>query len=323
MPAEVELDMFLTDEWIDEIAAVLPREQVKCTQPNCNIIFFSRAELDGHTNEKHAGSEVQFVSVANDPIMYGCVHCKETNADESSMAVHIRGHYHRFQCKFCEKRYNSLNLIKAHHEIMHKATDETYRNIDANEYSDKLSSMKIIFPNGFVLTKADAKLTRYGAMDGIMKLVNDMNVQELEVVQKRQDEKIETVSKPAVIKKKNLKRLRISSDSDSDDVQPAEIVPRKLTLRKKRRPNPVVTKSADSKLKSESTSDDNVPLQALVPVSSVRSKSKVDLSKVFIDMPIGTGIMKVSCDRFALLCNINPKIRLRRCDNKVNGKSVK
>lgn len=406
----IDLENYMTDELVEEIASLLPREQVKCTQPNCKIIFFSMAELESHNSEKHAGNEAQFESIPNDPIMYGCVRCPEMNSNESSMVAHIRDHFLEFQCKICDKRYDKLEMIRAHHEIMHNIKDVTYRNIDINEYFNKYAAMKIIFPNGFFVTKADVKHTRYGSMDNIRKLLNELNVRDLEVVQKRQaeneqkeleverkrqeekekmeseverkrqEENSEKNTKPVVIKKINLKRSRIA-DSDSEDSLSLPLA--KRVLRKKRKPETMHSKPAVSKLKIESTSnsddneplqnlisvpsngrkslrsssakletissnlksnakpepssskssssvsksskskvdlnistsDDQEPLQNLIPFSSYGRKPKpVDLSKIFIDMPFGTASVKVSCDRFALLFNINPKLRLKRCD---------
>lgn len=342
----IEPDNYLTDELVDEVVSVLPKEQVKCTQPNCNIIFFSMAELEGHTNEKHRGTQIQFDSIPNDPIMYGCISCQEINSSESAMVAHIRSHLLQFQCKFCEgeKRFNHLDMIKAHHKIMHNSTDETYLDIDVNEYLDKYSAMKIIFPNGFVLTKADAKRTKYGNMDDIIKWVTELNVKDLEVVRKRQEEKNEDLEvarkrqeennekpvTPLVIKKKNLKRLRIS-DSDSDDGESKESIKATVILRKKRKPNALPTtvssKTSDSKLKvdskiqskaeSKSSSDDNEPLQNLIPVPvpvPVTNRTQpVDLSKIFIDVPFGKGSIRITCECFAQSCKINPKLRLKRC----------
>lgn len=391
-----EPDTYLTDELMDEITSILPREQVKCTQPNCNTIFFSMDELNEHTNVKHATLEKQFVSVPSDPIMYGCAICSETMVNESDMVAHIRQHILHYQCKFCEKRYNLLEMVKVHHEIMHASKDETYRNIDVTENLHTYSGMKIIFPNGFVLTKADAKHTKYGVMDDIVKLVNDLNIADLEVVRKRQEEqntKAEKDVKSVIVKKKNLKRSRIV-DSDSDDIPPKE----PPTLRRKIKPSAkpetkVPSKSSSplkSKVDSSGASDDNIPLndlvprspslrtsqrrltvmkkavlqskptgsklnisttstppppppaiptskliskaiattshnrkplQGLIPFTNYGKKTKpVDLSKLYIDMPFGTGSVKVSCDRFALLFNINPKLRLKRCDNLMKGK---
>lgn len=400
-----EPDIYLTDELIDEVTSVLPREQVKCTQPNCNIVFFNMAELEDHTTARHAGSQKQYVSIPNDPIMYGCsVFCKDTAPSESEMVAHIRGHINDYLCNFCEKRFDKLDMIKVHHEIMHDSKDETYRNVDVQEHLIKYSSMKIIFPNGLVLTKSEAKHTKYGAMDDVLKLATEMNENDLEVVRKRQEENNKTVAKddgdnkrsakvtkstknvkadkrvkPLVISKKDLKRRRIADSSDSSDSsdnpsEPTAKLARTLVLRKKRKTTgetepdvPTKSSAPTSKIESSSNSDENTPLKQLIPrlapssdpirssprkakkTPTVRSKlplqdtktkvdvasttddseplqrlvtisddskkaKRVDLTKVFIDMPFGESSMKLSCDRLALLFNISPKLRLKRCD---------
>ncbi|XP_037050206.1 uncharacterized protein LOC119084365 isoform X1 [Bradysia coprophila] len=388
-----EPDIHLTDELIDEVTSVLPREQVKCTQSNCNTVFFTMAELEEHHTLRHSGSQKEYVSIPNDPIMYGCsIFCKDTATSEPEMVAHIRSHINDYQCNFCEKRFDKLEMVKVHHEIMHDSKDETYRNVDVKEHLSKYSAMKIIFPNGLVLTKSDAKHTKYGSMDDAVKLVTEMNEKDLEVVRKRQKEhskkepepnakvakdakdvKEAKHVKPLVIKKKDLKRHHIlDSESDSDN-NPSELTATPTrTLRKKRKAyteTVVPPKSSDhkSKIDSTSNSDDNTPLKQLIPSlgsSFVRSsprkakptplvpsepshdsKSKVDppstsddseplqqlvplvnlskktrrsdLSKLFIDMPFGDSIVKVSCDRFSLLFNISPKLRLKRCDRLV------
>lgn len=316
-----EPDNYFTDELLDKVIELLPKEQVRCTQSNCNVVFFSMAELDGHTKEKHAGSQIKYVSIPNDPVMYGCFECQVTNSNECSMIAHIREHFLEFQCKFCEKRFKHLEMIKVHHEIMHDSKDETYRNIDINEHLDKYLAMKIIFPNGYVLTKSDAKRTRYGSMDKIIKLVTEMNERDLKVVRKRQEEKVEKAKEPLLVKKITTKRLRII-DSDSDNSEKTVTPPKKLTtkLRKRRKLNSdstnVPSKPPEStQLKEEviSTSDDNEPLQRLIPFSYYGKKpQRMNLSKVFIQMPFGDSTVRVSCDRFSLLFNINPKLRLKR-----------
>lgn len=346
-------EQYLRDDLLDEITSVLPREQVKCTQSNCNIIFFTMAELESHTNEKHAGSGIQSVSVPNDPITYGCTNCAVTLTNESEMVRHIRNHLIQFQCRFCEKRFKHLEMVKVHHEIMHKRQDETYRNIDVNENLHVYSAMKIIFPNGFVLTKADAKQTKYGVMDDILKLVTKLDNDDLEAVRKRQEAKYSLKDvKQLVNKKKNLKRFRISDSDSDDDDDDDNSSPKKSTPRKRLKSNVKRDAVCQSKpeLESPSTSDENVPLKSLISRSNTDDKMKkrssstsasddskplqrlvpwsnygkkcerVDLSKFFIDMPLGGAVVKVPCDRFALLFNINPKLRLKRCDHLLTKK---
>lgn len=379
--------IYLTDQLIDDVLSVLPREEVKCTQDRCNTVFFNMAEFDEHHTLTHADSHgKEYVAVPNDPLLYGCYYCKETATTESAMVAHIRSHIKDFKCNFCEKRFDKVEMVKVHHEIMHDSVDETYRNVDVQEHFSKYSAMKIMFPNGLVLTKSEAKLTKYGLMTDVLKLATKMNEDDLEVVRKRQEENNKKVSKdvvddnqrpvkfpkdikvvkkvkPLVIKKRNMKRNRIadSDTDDSDDSAPESLAKPARTLRKKRKTiaeTVVPSKSSKPKIDSTSNSDENTPLKQLIPrlnspstrVSPRKAKPTVeakppsldpkadapapstsdntepsankqakdfDLSKLFIDIPFGASNMKVSCDKFAMLFNINPKLRLRRCDKLV------
>lgn len=288
------------------------------------------------------------------------------------MVAHIRSHVLQYQCKFCEKRFNHLEMIKVHHDIMHQSKDETYRNIDVSENLSKFAAMKIIYPNGFVLTKAEAKHTSYGVMDDIVAIVNEMNENDLDAVRQRQNEKAakdgshtqETKgAKSFALTKKNVKRSRIC-DSDSDERNPPTTsTTNKQTVRKRRKTMIEPTGSRSRDVESPATSEENLPLKtlatrfnspsrksprksnpvskplasdpiktsssagitsgvnepphSLIPVSHYGKRPKaVDLSKIFIEMPFGAGgSVSVSCDRFALLFNINPKLRLKRCDH--------
>ncbi|KAJ6646127.1 hypothetical protein Bhyg_01337 [Pseudolycoriella hygida] len=307
-----EPNNYFNNELIEQITAVLPRDQVKCTHTNCNIIFFSKAELLAHTTEKHPGSDMQFVSIPNDPIMYGCINCAETSASETEMVTHIRKHLLQYQCKFCEKRFSHLEMIKVHHEIMHASKDVTYRNIDINENLDKYLAMKIIFPNGLVFTKGSAKYTKYGQMDGNIKLIAELDAKELEAAKKRQAEiETEPLLMPLKISKKSLKRGRISDSSDSDG-SPHKA--KRVTTHKKRAKSFRAKSPKPAVESSSSNSDDNLPLKSLIPFSYYgRNKEQVDLSKIFIEMPFGSSTVRVSCERFSLLFNINPKLCIKRC----------
>lgn len=352
-----ELGDYMTDEILDEITSSLPREQVKCTHPRCNVIFFSMAELYDHTNEKHTGSAMQFQSIPNDPITYGCGNCPATSTSEWSMVDHIRNHFIQYQCKFCEKRFDSLDKLRIHHDVQHNKKDETFRIVDANENLDGYLAMKMYFPNGFVCSRSDIKRTKYGDMEDTKKWITEMYVKELDAVEKRQTEKMraeerrrdeerkekelaearrrdeekkEKEFKHLIVKKKNLKRFRISdSDEDSDDSLPRTPTRSAIALRKKRKVSESPSSRASgSKLRSQSkvqtirdsSTSDNEPLQNLisntVPGSHYGKKpQEVDLTKIFMDMPIGkNGKRQISCARYALLFNIHPKLRLKRCD---------
>lgn len=140
--------------------------------------------------DRIAAEKVDFLPQQNGQIMYGCSNpgqkqkCNETNCNESEIVAHIRQHNLLFKCNYCDKRLGSM--IKEHNLHVHQyKDDETYRIIDVEEDLDKYLDLKIIFPNGLMLTKRESRHTKFGGMDEVIKTVRALDVRDLEAVRKR------------------------------------------------------------------------------------------------------------------------------------------
>lgn len=181
----IKLEDYLTDELLDQILAEGTK---RLSQPTSRIMYGC-------------------------PGFRGCMKpkCKETNSNQLEIAAHIRAQIVQFQCKFCEKRLTSISLIREHHKIIHKTDDETYRNIDARENLDKYLEMQIIFPNGLLLTKEECKNTRFGSMDEVMKIVEEINDSELEAVRMRQEKQKAEILLPASSSKSKITKRKPNS----------------------------------------------------------------------------------------------------------------
>lgn len=141
--------------------------------------------------ERVVSEKMEFFSKQNDQIMYGCSNpgqkqkCNETSCNELEVVAHIRKHNLLFQCNFCEQRLGSM--IKEHNLSAHNRDEETYSIIDVEEDLDKYLDLKIIFPNGLLLTKKESKQTRFGGMDEVINTVRALDVRDLAAVRKQQN----------------------------------------------------------------------------------------------------------------------------------------
>lgn len=194
MHNSIKLENYLTDELVDQLIA----EQLK----ECSSL-----PDDVPTDQR--------------TIIYGCPgfksckkpKCTETNDNQSIIIAHIREQIVQFQCKFCEQRFDNVALVNEHHKIIHDKEEETYRNVDVMEDLDKYLEMKIIFPNGLILTKRECKRTRFGSIDEVIETVEQINASEMKAVQQQQEKQ----KKKPLQQASAPKRKKVANKSNADN----------------------------------------------------------------------------------------------------------
>ncbi|KAJ6635090.1 hypothetical protein Bhyg_13673, partial [Pseudolycoriella hygida] len=124
----------------------------------------------------------------HDEIQWVCPECGKTSHNQLDLVAHIRQHFLQFQCSFCEEKLDSFLLIKKHNEIVHKKDNQIYRNVDINENLEQYLNMKMIFPNGLMLTKKQSKNTRFGGMKDVIKMIENLNNEDLEAVRQEENQ---------------------------------------------------------------------------------------------------------------------------------------
>lgn len=312
-----------------------------CDEPQ----YRYKDDYDAHHDAKHPGKDKQFDRQPSG-IEYGCSTCRDALPDERSMIKHIREHDMQYQCKFCEKTFQYLKMIKQHHEILHQSTDETFRNVDVKKNLDTYLNMRITFPNGLILSKGDVKLTKYGQIGTVLDYVTELNAEELQQVKDRQEEaaKLELERQQKVspktkvrakngqaAKKKTPKRKQTSSgDSDSSDDFVVSRRKRKSASRRSR----IIDSESDDDNSSvgglakagggaaavASPSSEDEPLIRKVQRDTVLSHygmkpKSIDLNAVFTYMNICGTEMRVPCSRLSLLFDIHPRLQLTSIDD--------
>lgn len=232
----IKLSNYLTTELIDRINdEILP----ECT--HCQDEFASLTELEKHTNEKHPESEMNFIYI------YGCSEqCHVTAPNERDMVAHIRQHFLHYQCNFCDEKFLNIDLVREHHRHTHSCEDKTYRIADVKQYGE----MKIIFPNGLVLTKSECINTRFGSMDKVIEFHNELHDKDMEAVTKRENEKRQSVLQPPT---KVVKKVEIKNKKQGNQNSDREIAPPRATRKRKE----------DYEKKQRKLKDQKVPLKPL------------------------------------------------------------
>ncbi|XP_037034041.1 uncharacterized protein LOC119072837 isoform X2 [Bradysia coprophila] len=204
----IRLESYLTDEWLDKIVA----DKV-----------FRRGGL------------------VSNQIMYDCPYCPTARCnDQSEMVAHIRKHFLRFKCNCCDKTFEKIGLLEKHHAITH-AKDKALSVVSANENLGNYLEMKIIFPNGFMLTKRECVNTRFGATDELVKMIQELNGSDMEIGLAKPAQRISKPNPMITRSKGTAERARSSSSSKlncgcSDDVdrRKSRLRPRSVETGKKK-----------------------------------------------------------------------------------------
>lgn len=207
---------YLTDEFLEKLLQVgYVDGEHKCL--HCHAIFKYKDDYNKHHKDNHPDIGEHYENIPS-VIEYGCSTCRDTLPDELEMVKHIREHDIQYQCKFCSKTFQYLKMVKQHHEIMHQSSDETFRNVDVMKNIQSYTNMRITFPNGLIVSKGDAKNTKYGQMDTVINYVKDLNRVELKMVKEKQDKQnggknVENTNKKQKSVKKISKAKRTSTSS--------------------------------------------------------------------------------------------------------------
>lgn len=346
-----EPNRYLTDEFIEKL--LIHGHSGKHTCLHCQTIFNYKEDFLDHQIVEHPDT-TELVNITRDPISYGCPECRYMDDDELNMIKHMRKHCPIYQCNFCDKTFKYIKMLRQHHEIMHKAKYATYRNVDVEPNLSFYLTMKIILPNGWIMTKGEAGQTKYGKVDEIKAYIVQLNEEEL--VQFIEDQKTEQANEVMAVKqlndalkktkagyhsrtsslpkttKNNKRTITNKNEEDEDsDATTASTRSSELMYGKKR-----TKKSLKQPLSDNENDIDFEPKKSKKPVKRLASYNDdeppaklaktefsfygkkpdvVDFSKVYTTMSVGGNEIKVSCDKFAtLMVNINPTLKLHCLD---------
>lgn len=98
------------------------------------------------------------------------------------MVQHIWEHEGKsYKLKCCGKTILDKHGLKSHINIEHS---KKFVDFQIDENTDLFNRIQIVLPNGFVFSKAEGKFTKYGAMEGIFKLIETLKINYYEEVKK-------------------------------------------------------------------------------------------------------------------------------------------
>lgn len=275
---------------LDRQIVPINQQMLECLQLNghrgchkclhCGDVKFDFIEdYEEHHMAKHDGQSKLF-EVFPAPMLYGCTICDFEAPTELEVVQHLQHHnlykfQAKFQCLICPSLFKTKIDLRRHHTEDHLSDKRGWRLTPIASRMAVYNRIKVLFPNGLYVCKAELAETEYGSMTAIIDELRHLEEEELlnEVnpmrAQKRKHEEIETVTKVAGPKSRTMKST-----------------------------TPSVPQAAS----------------AYPPEFSFygRPREKVDLKKIYTTMVFGNNDMKISCDRFAMLVNIDPKLILKR-----------
>lgn len=327
---------YLNQSLLDRMLTVNNTKKYKCEY--CELVIDAKQEMKQHCIDRHPNENVM-AKKCKDQMRYSCPHmvdgkrCKLVFDDELDAIKHIRSHslYYGCNMKSCDKRFTSQRMTEDHHKINHHKTGIVYPAASVNRVLDYVCEMTVIFPNGLCCTKAELCNTVYGTVDEIKERLNDLNEwDKQEVVDKRvaakldkkmnsqgekrrsgrnqevtesssddEDEVLSTLVTSTTSKKR--KRLSSSSSSSSDE-DDDDFIPAPKKLRKRIR---VVEESSDEEDETTTRFEGEYSFYGL-------DKETVDYSKIYTVMNVGGNFIRMPCDKFGMIFDIQPSLSIEK-----------
>lgn len=335
---------YLNQELLDRMLILNKTQKYKCQY--CDFVLDDKQEMNQHCIDRHPNENVK-ANKLKDLMRYSCSHtveskqCKMIFDDELEAVKHIRSHslYYGCNMKSCEKRFTSQKMTESHHKINHHRTGLVYPAASVNRVLDYVLEMTVIFPNGLCCTKAELCNTVYGTVDEIKERLNDLNeMDKQEVVDKRvaakldkklssetekrksernvdatvsiissSDEDEEVLSKmvtsTSVVKKR--KQVELSSSSSSSD-EDDDFVPAPKKLRKRIR---IIADSSDDD--DDKEDDKRTKIEGEYSFYGL-DKELVDYSKIYTVMNVGGNFIRMPCDKFGMIVDIQPSLNIEK-----------
>ncbi|XP_055535324.1 uncharacterized protein LOC129724436 isoform X2 [Wyeomyia smithii] len=168
---------YIDDEFLHRM---LEQNNSTYTCNHCKLTFDSRFEYENHIDVcSLAGLPASFsLSSKSVRIRYICSCCNEMFADEYSIAKHMRTHLAQYNCRYCKREFKQLIHLNHHQMTLHNAKDTEFLTKDLNQYRNFFLKIKMLFPNGLLLSKVDAYRTVCGSVEDIINYARSCNEDE-------------------------------------------------------------------------------------------------------------------------------------------------
>lgn len=234
---------FLSDDFLQKLLNITFDKRLKCGICT-NYLCYTQEDLYLHFNERHTKEPVQYVPLDENRIIYRASCCRHTFSDEFEVIKHIWRHTKKYQCNFCDKKFDNFTTLQSHHRTAHETTDAMYR--DETEVLSSYLDIQFIFGNGLTLTKQALHFTKYGAMEQYTTTINQLNAESrrfyschLNNMQSKADTPMNNSQKsdnlqPVIrFKRKNRSQMVCSSSESSEGMN--KVVYRNTRAAKRRR----------------------------------------------------------------------------------------
>lgn len=241
----------------------------------CNVTFDFIEDYEAHHNSDHNSWPI-LVDVTPDAMHYGCTICDFDAPTELEVVQHLQHHnlykfQTKFQCLICPETFKNKIEVRRHHTADHITDKRGWRLTPVVSRMAVYNRIKVIFPNGLFVFKAELVDTEFGSMTAIVTELNRLEAEEL---------------RNELHPPKGTKRRH--EDDGDNDVEPS------------------TSKKPSAKLEAPSA-----PAAKEFSYYGQPRKQQFDLKKLYTTMKFGENEMRVSCDRFAMLVNIDPKLVLK------------
>ncbi|XP_062554397.1 uncharacterized protein LOC134219625 isoform X2 [Armigeres subalbatus] len=169
---------YMDDEFLHRM---LEQNNTLYTCNHCKITFESRYEYENHLDVcTYAGEPSSFTPASKSVrIRYICSCCSEMFSNEYNIAKHMRTHIAQYNCRYCKREFKHLEQLNEHQIHLHNARDDDFSLKDLSQFRSQFLKIKMLFPNGLVLSKVDAYKTVCGSVEDIINYARVVNDEEL------------------------------------------------------------------------------------------------------------------------------------------------
>ncbi|XP_055632086.1 uncharacterized protein LOC129771950 isoform X2 [Toxorhynchites rutilus septentrionalis] len=170
-------------DYIDDdfLHRMLEQNNSMYTCNHCELTFDSRFTYENHIDTcAFAGLPSSFsLTTKSVRIRYICSCCNDLFSSEYSIAKHMRTHLAQYNCRYCKREFKQLTHLNEHQILLHNAYDNDFSLKDLDQYRSFFLKIKMLFPNGLLLSKVDAHRTVCGSVEDILNYVRSANDEEM------------------------------------------------------------------------------------------------------------------------------------------------
>ncbi|XP_062715340.1 uncharacterized protein LOC109400448 isoform X2 [Aedes albopictus] len=169
---------YMDDEFLHRM---LEQNNTLYTCNHCKITYESRYEYENHIDIcAFAGEASSFTPTSKSVrIRYICSCCPEMFPNEYKIAKHMRTHIAQYNCRYCKREFKHLGQLNEHQMLLHDARDSDFVLKDLSQFRSQFLRIKMLFPNGLVLSKVDAHRTVCGSVEDIINYARRVNEEEM------------------------------------------------------------------------------------------------------------------------------------------------